>query len=131
MSKQQIMDVCTLAAHLAQRQPLRVNLGELPATALFDFSGNRCASDAMRLQKLGRRARNNETKRCNVPDYYSEENHGCKYNGEQARMSALLREILAPYRLKGSVGGDPRGYCLHILGLPGNTLGGDEDGFGI
>lgn len=128
MSKRDILTVCTLAAHLALRDALTTP-GHSPVPC-HDAAGN-YAADAMRLQRLGRRARNNETKRCNLRDYYSEEDHGCKYNGEQARMSLLLRDILTPYGLKGYVGGDPRGYCLHILGLPGNGMGGDQEGFGI
>lgn len=30
-----------------------------------------------------------------------------------------------------SFGGDPRGYVVHVRGLPGNTWGGDESGFGV
>ena len=30
-----------------------------------------------------------------------------------------------------SFGGDPRGYVVHVTGLPGNTWGGSEAGFGL
>lgn len=135
MSKRDIQTVCTLAAHLAQRQ-------EHIVTGIMEYEDYikkpaECAADAMTLQRLGRRARNNEVKRCNVPGYYWEDagdsrpSKDCKYQAEFTRIALRVRELLKPYGLRASLGGDPRGCCLHVLGLPGNTWGGKEEGFGI
>lgn len=113
MSKADIENVCTLAAHLVMHPHTP---GNYPNAA-------KATHDAMRLQRLGLRALRRAEKWCNVPDYEPEP--------EGERIAKLAAEILAPYGLTAQVTGDPRGYCLKIMGLPGNTWGGDESGFGI
>lgn len=61
-----------------------------------------------------------------------------------AGIDALARRVAAQWEkwasreacaalngLSITIGGDPRGHCLHVVGLPGNSLGGDESGFGL
>lgn len=124
MSKADIENVCTLAAHLAA-----VAINKTPNSPTLQeqtgrFGVNR-ARDAMKLQRLGRRAHRNAERYC------SEQGYEDRYEPEKARIERQAAEILAPYGLTAQVTGDPRGYCLKIMGLPGNTWGGDESGFGI
>jgi hypothetical protein len=48
-----------------------------------------------------------------------------------ARSEKLILEILKKYELRALFSGDPRGYVVKIQGLPGNTWGGDSEGFGV
>jgi hypothetical protein len=144
MSKQDIVNVCTLAAHLAMRMSANVpaptgrhdkHIGEYLKPKVFPATA---ANLAMQLQRLGRRARSNEVRRSEGGDYYREVNGlpapDCPYSKEAVRIGTLALEILQPFGLHASVGGEPRGFCLFIPGLPGNTLeadGPDSPGFGI
>lgn len=122
MSKHEIQNVCRLTALLALHDVEPIP-GEVAAQQ-FNMCG-RYAADAMRLQKLGRRALRWAEKQCNIPDYNPAP--------EEERIMSQAGDLLNGYApgLQVRLSGDPRGYCLHIIGLPGNTLGGDEDGFGI
>lgn len=113
MSKRDIQTVAELAGHLAVR-----------GTGVM-FKPPKAAVDALKLQRLGRSASTNAVHWCNGTKDQA------KCIAANVRYLAQATEILKPYGLKAKVGGDPRGYCLHILGLPGNTLGGDEEGYGI
>lgn len=66
------------------------------------------------------------------------------YERATDKLGARVAATLAEYRalecyadrdpladVVACVGGDPRGYCLKLRGLPGNTWGGDSEGFGI
>lgn len=122
MSKRDIIAVTTLAAHLAQRTATFSTMGK-PDTVMR--SPACAATDAMALQRLGRSAANNATRLCNIPDYQE------RHDIIAGKLHAQAQAILKPYGLRCTVGGDPRGFCLFVVGLPGNTLGGDQDGYGI
>lgn len=127
MSKHDITTVCTLAAHLALRSPAdhRPDPDFPGGTNRYPFPADRIAVDAMKLQRLGRQAFTNAIHRCNGTK------DEVKCIAANMRYLAQATEILKPYGLKAKVGGEPRGCCLHILGLRGHTMGGDSDGFGI
>lgn len=117
MSKQQIADVCTLAAHLAQRQ-------EHIVTGIMEYDDYirkpaQCAADAMALQRLGRSARNLVKRGC----------------GDQKARDWVQRivdggnTILKPYGLGCCFDFDEAPHFF-VVGLPGN--GADpSDGYGI
>ena len=115
MSKADIENVTQLTAHLAMH----------PHTPGNYPNAGKASADAMRLQRLGRRANRNAERYCTITDYEP------AYNAECARILKAAAEILDKYDLVPKLSGDPRGYCLKIKGLPGNTWGGDEAGFGI
>lgn len=116
MSKADIENVTQLAAHL----------GAITARSHFAPQCTRGAAyAAMKLQRLGRRAIRNAERYCTIPNYEP------YYNAECARILKAAAEILDKYDLVPKLSGEPRGYCLKIKGLPGNTWGGDEAGFGI
>lgn len=126
MTKRAILDVCTLSAHLATQRALRFTFSpDLESGLTHISSAAECAADAMALQRLGRSATNNATRLCNVPNYQE------RHDRQAGSIHAKAQAILKPYGLTCTVGGDPRGYNLFVIGLPGNTLGGDQDGFGI
>lgn len=54
-----------------------------------------------------------------------------KYEKRMDGLKNRATTLLEPYGLEFTLGGDPRGYTFKIIGLPGNTLGGDEAGFGV
>lgn len=116
MSKRDIETVCTLAAHLAQ-----VNKPGSERNGLFcAWDAPRCAADAMRLQQLGRSARN--LLKSDADDQ--------REMIWLQRISDQSREILLPYGLGAVVDYDTEPHYF-IIGLPGNTGGGDQEGFGI
>lgn len=136
MSKRDILTVCMLAAHLAQRQhTVETGIGCFEE---YIRQPQQCAADAMALQRLGRSARNmyarNAAWRASpLPDYHQWGPAKAREQDKRIREQAAV--ILRPYGLTcdlsdGSTATDS-GPCLHILGLPGNTLGGDEAGYGI
>jgi hypothetical protein len=47
------------------------------------------------------------------------------------RLAKNAAEIAQRYGLTARTHGDPRGFGLYLRGLPGNTWGGDESGFGV
>lgn len=120
MSKADIENVTALAAHLSLTWATR-HYFQRPKF----MSASTAAQDAMKLQRLGRRATRNAERYCNITDYEP------RYNQECTRILKAAAEILDTYDLVPKLSGDPRGYCLKIKGLPGNTWGGDEAGFGI
>jgi hypothetical protein len=48
-----------------------------------------------------------------------------------AHSEQVILKILKEYGLSALFSGDPRGYVVKIQGLPGNTWGGDSEGFGV
>lgn len=50
---------------------------------------------------------------------------------EEERLQKRVNALLKPYDLRARFEGDPRGYVVKIQGLPGNTWGGDSEGFGV
>lgn len=118
MSKQDILNVSTLTAHLMARVE--------HSSERFIRTAASVAQDAMALQKLGRRANKLAERACSDSSYSEE-----KQAAEEARIASKVDNILRPYGLTAKISSDPRGYCLKIQGLPGNTWGGDEEGFGI
>lgn len=127
MSKRDIQNVTTLAAFLAARA---VNMTPNSPTIqeTTGLMGGARARDAMALQRLGRSAHRNAERLCNGLEFMEDRE---KAEAQEHRILAKALEILKPYGLKAKVTGDPRGYCLKIMGLPGNTMGGDQDGFAI
>lgn len=109
MSKRDIFTVCELAAHLALKAP-----GRYPLVGAY-------ASDAMALQRLGRnmRAKNKALGNINTAREWAE---------YLEKMQLKVDAVLKPYGLHADY---TLGDRLRILGLPGNTMGGDQDGFGI
>ena len=119
MSKQDIETVVQLAAHLSRITAKQ--MPELPGS----FAARAARVAAMQLQKLGRRAHRLAERDCNGT--LTEAQH----EQELERILSAVAVQLKPYALSANITGDPRGYCLKIMGLPGNTWGGDESGFGI
>lgn len=108
MSKREIIAVTTLAAHLAFK-----------AEPGWGYA-SRCAADAMTLQRLGRRARNNGRKRWvpppdRTPDYSPDE-----FLAECARIGGEVARVLSPYGLY------PRDFVVGHDGLTILALQGDH-----
>lgn len=110
MSKRDIETVCTLAAHLA------LSTGVGPGNRSVALSA---AADAMRLQRLGRRARNNAAKRWTPPDERGPEYEIGPYMDECARITGEVERLLSPYGLS------PRDFSVGIAGVVFLTLPGD------
>jgi hypothetical protein len=118
MKTDYIQNTITLAVELARRPDQ-------------DLGAERIASDAMKLQTLGRRADSASVALCN--GWIDQDKH--------ERKAASIRKsadaILTFYSLRAKVGGDPRGYCLKIVAQPDcppfafNTWGGQESGYGV
>ena len=117
-----------LAAHLAAR-------GALPHHA---------AAVAEALAAIARSAKTAAVAACNHQRGYDALPSSVARNLKRA--TALLARYqgissdgahMAPETIKAmrgvsvTIGGDPRGYCLRVLGLPGNSMGGDDSGFGL
>lgn len=124
MTLNESQTVATLAAHLAARAINKTPNSPTLQDATGRLAGAR-AADAVKLWKLSTRARRDAERLCNIPNYQA------AYDRSQQRILDSANEILSPYGLGVYVSGDPRGCCLHILGLPGNTLGGDSVGLGL
>lgn len=101
MSKQQIVAVCELAAHLMVS-------GLPPGIMAPHSSASRCAADAMRLQRLGRSARNAYKRQYEV---------SYDIEGACIRIRAQIDEVLKPYGMLGMVLRSGVG----IADLPPNT----------
>lgn len=110
MDKNQVENLCQLTAHMAERR------GSITPTyaalTAIEIHGH-----ARALSKLAEAECNTGlTKR------------------QQAREEVLQKRIavlLKTYGLRATFSGDPRGYVVKIVGLPGNTWGGDSEGFGV
>lgn len=112
MSKADITNVATLAAHLAQLDAYKQ---EDPVTAGFiacRLPAGRCAADAMKLQRLGRRTRR-----------MFEKPSASDAELERQRILVAGNDILKPYGLVCDIEDlpfDERGFF--IMGLPPNGL---------
>lgn len=118
MSKRDIQGVATLAAHLAQRQQ-QVETG-IGCYEEYIRKPAECAADAMKLQRIGRSARNlvrkadgTERTRRWAQKIVDDGNTVCKPYG----LGVVFDYEQAPH--------------FFVVGLPGNTARGDGDGFGI
>lgn len=127
MNRETTLNIARLAAYLAAQLTQQNGFSATGDFAYWSHGiSTGAAKDALALHKLGNKARKLAEENCNgtLPEL-----RYARLDGE------ILREattILSPYKgLKASSGGDPRGYVFHIHGLPGNTLGGDEHGYGI
>lgn len=96
MNTETARHVATLAAMLAR----------IPY-ALSERGPGGCAADAAALNTLATRATTNAVYLCNVGGQD-------RYEKRQASVKRKAAEILEPYGLRASVGGDPRGSCLKI-----------------
>lgn len=113
MSRREIVAVCELAAHLAQWPYLHRDIAAYQQPS-------QCAQDAMTLQRLGRRARNNGRKRWvpppdRTPDYSPDE-----FLAECARIGGEVARVLSPYGLY------PRDFVVGHDGLTILALQGDH-----
>lgn len=122
MSKRDIETVCCLAAHFALKSAVNLSGPDGPLAP-------RCAADAMTLQRLGRRARRNAAKRWIHPANRNTREEIQPYLEECQRIHREAQALLHPYGLGREVIVHRDG--LTIPGLPGNTLGGDDSGYGI
>lgn len=113
MSKRDIQTVCELAAHLMQ-VGLISGMQKRAIPGLLEAPGaEKCAADAMRLQRLGRRARNNARKRwlppglrSTVPGYDVQ-----PYLQECARIGGEVARVVSPY------GWHPRDFVVGTDGI--------------
>ena len=120
MSKRDIIAVCELAAHLAQNQrTYDTGIGEFTE---YVSKPEKCAADAMRLQRLGRRARNNAAKRWldpglreTVPGY-----DVAPYLEECARIGGEVARVVSPY------GWHARDFVVGLDGITFLCLPGDN-----
>lgn len=103
-------DILTLAAHLARKSP--------------DAAPHVIARDVAALSRLARTLQRYAERDCN---YGLTDAHECTRD----RMSDQAAEIAQRYGLSVRTCGDPRGHSLRLIGLPGNSWGGDANGFGI
>lgn len=117
MSKRDIETVCTLAAHLAYATFLA--LDDPTVSVKITRRAEDCAADAMRLQRLGRRARNNAAKRWQPPDQRGPEYDIGPYMDECARITGEVERVLSPYGLY------PRDFSVGVMGVVFLTLPGD------
>lgn len=106
MNSSQIENLCQLTAHLTAR--LGVPLWR----------------DAIEIHKLARHLTRYAEKDCNV---------GLNDSDKRTvdRLEKRIAELLQACGLKANFSGDPRGYVVKVQGLPGNTWGGDSEGFGV
>ena len=108
MSKREIIAVCELAAHLARGPKDYCISGPL----YEEISPARCADDAMKLQRLGRRTRR-----------MFEKPSASDAELERQRILVAGNDILKPYGLVCDIEDlpfDERGFF--IMGLPPNGL---------
>lgn len=111
------MELAELSALLARRNPAA--------------HANKVACDARDLIRLGRRAETNATNLCNIPNYQE------TFDKRKRSIKLKAAVICGHYGLRAETAGDPRGYCLRLFAvegspaLRGNTMGGDESGYGI
>lgn len=120
-------NVTILAAHLAAR-------GVLPHHAA------RCAEQ---MERHGEALSHIAVRRCNEGDLPALMRRETTIRGlaaaDFAQMQMWTHDLMKPRaytksgigKLEIQFGGDPRGHVLRIIGLPGNTWGGDESGFGL
>ena len=139
MSKAEVLNVATLAVHLA----LRYGDGygdkgaEIATAPLRKEISHRFVGDAFKLQKLGARWRRMELKKdqargkgADWDDIPKEAQQA--YNAEASRVGLLVRDLLRPYGLaRVHLGGHWSESCICILDLPTNMPDKTGDGFYI
>ena len=109
MTNDEAESTARLAVMLARREPKRAE--------------HLVSGDAMAFHRLAVGLRSLAVAACNA-DLTS---------GQEIRQDGLHRraeDLAKSYGLTVREG-DPRGYVLHLVGLPGNTWGGDESGWGV
>lgn len=111
MSKRDVTVLCTLAAHL-QRACVSWQSEDFDP----DYTPAQCAADAMTLQRM---AQNIRARAKNM--------HRIRWGTYLMNMCEKAERVLKPYGLVGVL--SPTGIVIE--GLPGNTGGGEEDGYGI
>lgn len=112
MNRAEIMDLLKLASLLARKSDRDV--------------GN-IAGDVLKLSTLGKRASSRAVRICNDSGYASD-----AQKRDKDRILSRAAGVVSAYNLSVSADGDPRGCCLHIHGLGAwNTIGGEEDGWGL
>lgn len=114
MSKHDITQVCTLAAHLATKHALNFTFDTNSGELTHESWAVRAAADAMKLQRLGRRTRNLFKKLEGVWAFRLE--LGVL---EKGRIEEAGNTLLNPYGLSCHVSGEYPGF--YIKGLPANT----------
>ena len=115
MSKRDIITVCTLAAHLAQRK--RASLPDPEPGEIWEekLPPARCAADAMKLQRLAQNLRGRCVRAGRT-----------KWDVYLDNMCAKIGAVLKPYGLTAAVSGKG----IRIEELPSNDASRAE-GFGI
>jgi hypothetical protein len=103
-------EALTLAAHLARKSP--------------ETAPHLIARDVLALSRLARTLQGYAERDCN-------QGLTAAHERTRDRMTEQAREIAQRYGLNARTCGDPRGHSLRLIGLPGNSWGGDADGFGI
>lgn len=94
-------------------------------------SASRIGADALALAQLAASAETNAVRLCNLVDYQE------KFDAKKARIEKTANGIVEAYGLRAHHTGDPRGFCLRLVAAPGaevvrgNSLGGDEEGYGL
>jgi hypothetical protein len=88
------------------------------------------ADDTMLLARIGAAAETKAEQLCN------DEIEQWKFDLAQYRLCVRLKPLVGRYAVRFEIGGDPRGYVLKMFSndarpIGGNTLGGDEGGYGI
>lgn len=119
MKREQIENLCQLTAHLALSRASPGGHGEgsrnLP---------NMAAASALNIHKYARELSKLAELDCNQELTRSQ-------RSRVVVLETRTNVLLETYGLTATFSGDPRGYVVKILGLPGNTWGGDSEGFGV
>ncbi len=107
-------------------------LAALLATRAPTVAPSRIAADAMKLARYGASQLTNASNLCNVPDYQA------RYDRKRDNIKKHAQDVAGAYSLRVELSGDPRGFCLKLHGMGGNsvpvrgnTWGGDESGYGV
>jgi hypothetical protein len=109
----------------------RMQLAVLLAIQTPNVGWSKPARDADVLGAIGKRCNNLAVALCNG---WIEQD---VFDRRKEKLQAKANDVLKPYNVQpgkhifAKAGGDPRGFAFHIHGLPGNTWGGDESGFGV
>lgn len=91
---------------------------------------HRIAEDVMLLSRMGAAAETIAVRLCNG-DINQDQ-----FEKRKGSIAKRLKEVEETYSVRFGIGGDPRGYVLKMYSqndkpIFGNTLGGDEEGYGI
>lgn len=83
------------------------------------------AADVLKFRRMASTAESLAMKQCNSADWNEAD------VAKRDRLRERGNELAKAYGLTVKVGGDPRGFTFKLIGLPGNSWGGDEEGYGL